>query len=91
LWFQQWYSVWIVAVAAALPYGGRQRLAVFFSLASLSKQLISGPILVKTRPRIEQPRMEILFTLGVLGLPWLYILALGLNQYVTKRKLSIRL
>ncbi|MBN1148019.1 MAG: DUF2029 domain-containing protein [Anaerolineales bacterium] len=75
LWFQHWYTVWIVGVAAILPQGYRQRFAAFFSLAALSKQLLVGPWLFQPKPILQQPELEILFTLGTLGLPWLYWLA----------------
>ncbi len=86
LWFQQWYTVWIIGVAAALPYSGRQRLAVFFSLAALGKQLIVAPYLFDPKPVYEQPKLEVLFTLGVLGLPWLYALTIWLQSKSLNRK-----
>jgi len=75
LWFQQWYTIWIIGLAAILPQGYRQRFAVFFSLAALSKQLLAGPWLFRPKPVFQQPELEIIFTLSVLGLPWLYWLA----------------
>jgi len=75
LWFQQWYAIWLIGIAAILPSGYRQRFAIFFSLAVLSKQLIIGPYMYQPTYRYRQPKFEVLFTLGVLGLPWLYWLA----------------
>jgi hypothetical protein len=80
LWFQQWYTVWLVGIAAVLPFGFRQRFAAFFSLAAFSKQLVAAPLLFKPRPAYTQPGLEIRFTLAVLGLPWLYLAAGYLNQ-----------
>jgi hypothetical protein len=75
LWFQQWYTIWLVGIAAMLTYGRRQRLGAFISLAGLFKQLLIGPLLFKPKPILPQPELEIRFTLGVLAMPWLYTLA----------------
>ncbi len=75
LWFQQWYAVWLIGLSAILPYGYRQRFAIFFGLAVLSKQLVIGPYVYLPKIRYFQPAFEIIFTLGVLGLSWLYWLA----------------
>jgi hypothetical protein len=84
LWFQQWYTVWLVGVAAMLPYAARQRLGIFISLAVLSKQLVMGPALFKPKPIYTQPELEARFTLGVLGLPWLYALWVYLEPWIPK-------
>ena len=85
LWFQQWYTIWIVGLAAVLSPGYRRRFAVFFSLAALSKQFLTGPLIFRPRPLLPQPELEIVFTLGVLGLPWLYWLA----AYWTSRRAEV--
>jgi hypothetical protein len=82
LWFQQWYTVWLVGIAAVLPFGFRQRFAAFFSLAAFSKQLAAAPMLFKPKPVYPQPGLEIRFTLAVLGLPWLYLAAAFISQKV---------
>jgi hypothetical protein len=76
LWFQQWYGLWLVTLAALLPKHAR-RLALFFGFWVLSKQLIFAPKLV---PRIiHQPEWaagyEALLTIAVLGAPWIYALS----------------
>jgi len=85
MWFQQWYTIWLVSLAAVLSTGYRRRFAIFFSLAALSKQLLSGPLIFKPKPIMSQPGLEIVFTLGVLGLPWLYWLA----SYGTARRKAV--
>jgi len=75
LWFQHWYTIWLIGAAALLPRDYRQRFAVFFSLAVFSKPLLVGLFLFKPKPIYPQPWFEIIFTLGVLGLPWLYWIA----------------
>jgi hypothetical protein len=70
LWFQQWYTLWPIGLAPLLP--NRQRgWALLFGFAALSKQFIWGPVLWE-RPWPAQPWLEIRFTVGALGLPWLY-------------------
>jgi len=72
LWFQQWYALWPMAFAALLPPGHRARLGVFFSLIVLNKQFVIGPFLLRHRPPIPQPWLEVFFTLGLFLLPWVY-------------------
>jgi hypothetical protein len=85
LWFQHWYAVWLVGIAAVLPFGGRQRLAMFISLASMGKRLIVTPALFKPKPLYPQPGLEIRFALGVMGLSWLYSLGIYLPSNRLKR------
>jgi hypothetical protein len=74
LWFQQWYAVWPLTMAALLPPGHAPRLAVLFSYAAMSKHLIFGPLLFWTLPRPPRARLELLFGPVVLMIPWLYAL-----------------
>jgi len=75
LWFQQWYGLWLISLAALLPPRAR-RMALFFGFWVITKQLIFAPVFV---PQIvDQPEyaavFEALLTLGVLGPTWLYAL-----------------
>jgi hypothetical protein len=72
LWFQQWYTLWPLGIAALLPAGHSSRLAVIFGFSALSKQFIVGPLLFGSRPFPPQPGLEFHFAIGVLGLSWLY-------------------
>jgi alpha-1,6-mannosyltransferase len=72
LWFQNWYSLWPISLAALLKPGPTRRMALLAGFATLSKPLGIGPLLFWPSPRLSQPWLEIWFTLGVLGLPWLY-------------------
>jgi hypothetical protein len=75
MWFQQWYIIWPLALAALLPPGHAARLAVLFSYtALLSKHLIVGPLLFWTAPRPPRPWLELRFGPAVMLLPWLYAL-----------------
>jgi hypothetical protein len=72
MWFQQWYAIWPLAIAALLPPGHAPRLAVLFSYAAMSKHLIFGPLLFWPRPRPTRAELELVFGPAVLILPWLY-------------------
>jgi hypothetical protein len=75
LWFQAWYAVWIVGLAALLPFGHAVRFALIFSFAVLSKPLIfAPPLLWPTRPPAETRLIEVYLGPLVLALPWLYAL-----------------
>jgi hypothetical protein len=72
LWFQNWYSLWPAGLAPLLKPGLTRRMALLVGFATLSKPLGIGPMLFWPKPRLAQPWLEIWFTLGVLGLPWIY-------------------
>ncbi len=81
LWFQNWYSLWPAGLAPLLKPGLTRRMALLIGFATLSKPLGIGPLLFWPRPTLAQPWLEIWFTLGVLGLPWIYWL---LSTWKTK-------
>lgn len=74
MWFQQWYTIWPLALAALLPPGHQPRLAVLFGYAAMSKHLIFGPLLFWVRPRPPRAELELILGPAVLLLPWLYTL-----------------
>ncbi len=75
LWFQQWYAVWPLTIAALLPPGQPVYLALVFAYATLlAKHLIFGPMLFRARPLPPKPWRELRFGPSVLGVPWLYAL-----------------
>lgn len=72
LWFQQWYTLWLIGLAPFLRWREARRLAVIFGFTALSKQFLAGPLVFVPTGRLPQPWFEIVFTLGVLGAAWLY-------------------
>jgi hypothetical protein len=76
LWFQQWYTVWLVALAPVLEDGAARLFGILFGFLALAKQFYLFPLLIYPDPRPPQPRFEIEFALGVLGFPWLCALLL---------------
>ncbi|MBE7555451.1 MAG: hypothetical protein HS126_30745 [Anaerolineales bacterium] len=87
LWFQQWYAVWPLAIAALLPPGPLPRLAVLFSFAATSKHLVFGPLLFWAQPPPPRLWAELFFGPAVLMIPWLYVgLALWLGRQTKTSK-----
>jgi hypothetical protein len=82
LWFQNWYSLWLAGFVPLLRPGLTRRLALLVGFATLSKPLAIGPKLFWPQTKLAQPWLEIYFTLGVLGVPWIYWL---LSSWKTKR------
>jgi len=74
LWFQQWYTLWLVGLLPLVSAPGQRLLGLLFPFLALSKQLVAGPLLFWPRPTLSQPGLETRFTLGVLGIPWLVAL-----------------
>jgi len=71
LWFQQWYTVWLIGLAPVLALESAQLFAILFGFLALGKQFFMFPLLIWPNPRPTQPRLEIEFALGVLGIPWI--------------------
>jgi hypothetical protein len=74
LWFQSWYAVWPLGIAALLPPGHSARLGALFGFAALSKPLIFGPLWLWIRPLPPRIWRESRLGPAVLALPWLYAL-----------------
>jgi hypothetical protein len=81
LWFQQWYSLWLIGLAPLLSERNRN-LALLFGFWVLSKQLIFGPLIVPTMS--AHPKMSIwlepVLTIAILGIPWIYALRNLVNE-----------
>ena len=74
LWFQTWYAVWPLGIAALLPPGHAARLGALFGYAVLTKTLIFGPWWLWIRPLPSRFWREIRLGPAVLAVPWLYAL-----------------
>jgi hypothetical protein len=82
LWFQPWYAVWPLGLAAILPPGHAARLAALFGYAALSKQLIFEPLWLWMRPLPPKPWRELRLGLAVLAIPWLYVIGWWISRQV---------
>jgi hypothetical protein len=74
LWFQSWYAVWPLGLAALLPPGHAARLGALFGYAVLSKPLIFEPMWLWIRPLPPNAWRELRLGPAVLAVPWLYTL-----------------
>jgi hypothetical protein len=86
LWFQNWYAIWPLALAALLPAGFQMRLAVFFSFAALAKPLILEPLWLWQRPIPPKTWRELRLGPAVMLLPWLYVLYTWLQARLPRRR-----
>lgn len=80
LWFQPWYTVWPLALAALLPEGAFSRLIVLLSYSALWKSIIFDFVLYTGGPLPPRLWRETCLPLVTLGLPWLYVLYLRLRN-----------
>lgn len=70
-WFQQWYAVWPLGMAALLPPGPAVYLAMILGgYTVLSKQILFGVLFFRLHP-LPGAWREIWFGPTVLSLPWL--------------------
>lgn len=82
LWFQQWYVIWLVGLAALMPGSWTAFLAVVFSFTVLSKQFIHGPYLLRQEHNYEQPWLEIYLMIGALWVPWLVGILIAVRNWI---------
>ncbi len=72
-WFQTWYVVWLIPLAALLPDGFVTRGILLFCGAALWKMPLYDFVLFRNvRPIPAQWLRELWITLGVMLAPWLY-------------------
>jgi hypothetical protein len=72
LWFEAWYAVWPVTIAALLPEGILAGGALLFSYAVTFKMPLFEYVLVPGPVLPPQDWREWRLTLGTLGAPWAY-------------------
>ena len=90
LWFQNWYAIWPLGLAALLPAGFEMRLAVFFSFATLAKPLVFEPLWLWQRPMPSKIWRELRLGPAVMLLPWLYVLYAWLRPRLPRRSRAPR-
>ena len=74
LWFQPWYVIWPLALAAVLPDGIVSRGAHVLAFASMMKMPIFDFVLVRGGPLPPVSWREWPLTIGTLFAPWFYFL-----------------
>jgi hypothetical protein len=85
LWFQAWYAIWPVALAALLPEGALARLIVLFSYTALWKTVVFNVWLYPGGPLPPRTWRETWLGPATLGLAWAY------GVYALLRQLRLRL
>lgn len=88
LWFQTWYAIWPLTLAALLPPGHAARLGVLLGFGVLTKPLLFEPIWLWVTPLPPKAWREVRLGPAVLGLPWLYALFIGWQSLRQRRSLS---
>jgi hypothetical protein len=85
LWFQQWYMVWVVGLAAILPLCGLSFLGLMSSFTVMTKVLISAPLLLWSQPLPRAQIRELWLSLEVMVLPWLVSIILLVRHILHHR------
>lgn len=82
-WFEAWYAIWPLALAALLPDGIGSRGSIVLSLAAGLKMPLFE-FVMRVRPGALPPAtwLEPRGTLGTLGFPWLYFIFQSLKTKV---------
>lgn len=73
LWFQPWYTVWVLALAAVLPEGVEGRTVVLLSYAAAWKTIIFDFFLYRGGPLPPVIWRETWLGPATLGVAWLYV------------------
>ncbi len=91
LWFQPWYVIWGVALAALLPESGLTRATIFFSMMSNWKMVIFDYYIVHGAPLPPFVRREWPLTALTLGPTWAFFIYEARRVQSLPRRLVQRL
>jgi hypothetical protein len=84
LWFQSWYTLWPLALAAILPEGEMGRIAVLLSYSALWKTIIFDYFIYRGGPLPPRLWRETWLGPATLGVTWSY------GAYAFARKMRHR-
>ncbi len=84
LWFQAWYAVWTLAIAALLPDGALTRGALLLSFAAIWKMPLFEFVLVPGTVLPPRDWREWWITLGTLGTAWAFFVYQFARNRVTR-------
>lgn len=73
-WFQEWYTVWPIAIAALVPSAPMLLLALALNLGGLTKHFVFGPLWLWVIPAPDQEWAELRLGPAVMALPWLALI-----------------
>ncbi|HPH95066.1 MAG TPA: hypothetical protein PKW33_02135 [Anaerolineaceae bacterium] len=72
-WYQQWYPLWLVGLAALLPAGSLPSLALSLGALTLSKPLVFAPLILWPQPLLPKLQRELALSLGVMLPAWVFL------------------
>jgi hypothetical protein len=84
LWFQAWYAIWPLALAALLPEGALARLIVLLSYSAVWKTIVFDFLLYRGGPLPPKAWRETWLGPATLGLAWLYAAYAGLRSLAAR-------
>lgn len=82
LWFQPWYALWPVALAAILPEGAMARTAALLSYAVIWKTILFDFFLIDDAPLPPRQWRETLIGPATLGIVWSYAAYIVLKRRI---------
>lgn len=90
LWFQSWYALWPLALAALLPEGALGRTGVLLSYVAAWKTILFSFIFVPGPPFPTRLWRETRLAPATLGVVWLYVAYALVRARLTKRRSTHR-
>ena len=90
LWFQSWYAIWPLGLAALLPPGHAARLAALFGYVALAKPLAFEPLWLWHRPLPPKEWRELRLGPALMALPIVYALMAWVDGKVRREKRESR-
>ena len=90
LWFQSWYAIWPLGLAALLPPGHAARLAALFGYVALAKPLAFEPLWLWHRPLPPKEWRELRLGPALMALPIVYALLAWMSERVRREKRESR-
>ncbi|MFC2028888.1 hypothetical protein ACFLTX_03065 [Chloroflexota bacterium] len=86
LWFQQWYSLWLLCLVPLLSRDNRH-IALFFGFWLLNKQLVFSPIFIPTIHFLPETAIRLvpLYTLVNLGVPLIFMILILIRRRMRKQ------
>ena len=85
LWFQSWYTLWPLALAAILPEGALSRTIVLLSYSAIWKTITFDFFLFRKDKPLPRLQREAILGPVTLGLTWLYMGYVLLRTQITGR------
>jgi hypothetical protein len=92
LWFQPWYTLWPLALAALLPEGALARTVVLLSYAAAWKTIIFDDFVYTGGPLPSKVWRETVLGPITLGLTWFYVayrIAWGRHRHLSRRETAL--